>query len=434
MKRPEFEVIGDQYRFHWADVEITAQLVRLEDRRGDLSGEITLKSYRPEYEGLLHQAKFNLSSTTARKTLAKALQERVEAVDWMSLLEQVCFLSLERYRKGEPLIDLREVQVQERARWLLEPFLDYGGPTVLYADGGTGKSMFGLAVAVSVASGERLVTDKGPDRPQPVWYMDWEASKYDHAERLKAIYRGWTIDPEQTHPIYYTRETSSLHERAGEARTQIADLRIGLVVVDSAAAARGGEPESAEVTLRMFNACRMLNCPVLIIDHITKSQEGKQDKPFGSVYTHNMSRLMWKMERGNHSEEPGELDTILLTNTKANNGPLKGRLAFKIHFDMDPADASRLLLVGYQRTDHRGEESLIGSLSHRDKIAIVLRDGDRKTAEICADLWERGVKVANDTVKSTLFKEQSRRRGEPLWKRVSGMGKDSVWSLNRGAV
>lgn len=415
---PDMQVVGDVYRLWWNEELVGIDVARVSEHRDGLHAEITIRSERVEKSGLIHQARFNLASTQARSTLAKTLSGRMAEVDWAGMLEQLCFKVTERYRKGEPLIDLREVSLTNRPRWLLEPFLEYGGPTVLFADGGAGKSMFALGIAVSVASGFPIVTDNGPQKVSRVWYMDWEASPEDHRERIGAIAKGYCIEIPDLEPIYYTREAGSLMERAPEARTKIAELGVGLVVIDSAAAARGGEPESADTTIKLFNACRLLECPVLIVDHVVKNADKPSDKPFGSVYTHNMSRLMWRLTRGEDDEETG----IALTNTKSNNGRLHPKRGYRMHYETEDG---RLELVGWQREEMSNLPGLRGEMSRRDAIREVLVANGRAMTvpDIRACLEADGVKVSNDTVHMTL-----KRSAGSLFQRV-GFGRNTSWGL-----
>src|SRR5207302_780505 len=70
---------------------------------------------------------------------------------------------------------------------------------------------------------------------------------------------------------------------------------ICFVVIDSWGAARVGEAESSDLTIRAFHAARSLAVPWMAIDHLPKNAHDKS-KPFGSVYTHNLAWLTWRAE------------------------------------------------------------------------------------------------------------------------------------------
>jgi len=172
MSKPTFTQLGDAYRFTWHDLPGTIiELDRFREMRGDLHAEITI--YYPRADGnpgLLHYAKLNLLSST-RSRLGKSLQERVPSIDWGGLLEQVCILAVEQYRKGEPTQDLREIEPDSKPRWMLWPYIEHGGPTILAAPGGAGKSMLAMAMAYSVASGYAIL-GRMDAKPVPALYLD----------------------------------------------------------------------------------------------------------------------------------------------------------------------------------------------------------------------------------------------------------------------
>src|SRR6266704_2072346 len=82
---------------------------RLSRTRGELHGEITVSCGLPGIraaDGHVHQARFNLSGSTARTTLARILSQRADApdVDWPDLLEDFCRRVLGAEREGDPVV------------------------------------------------------------------------------------------------------------------------------------------------------------------------------------------------------------------------------------------------------------------------------------------------------------------------------------------
>lgn len=419
MSKPHLEAVGDAYRFAWSDDQIVVEVDRLrEESRGGLTGEITVKSGRPPSPGLLHRATFNLSSTQARRTLARTLDERDQSLDWAGMLEQLCFMALERWREGEPLIDLRTVNPGDRPRWLVQPYIEYGGPTVLFADGGTGKSLFALALAVSVATGVAVVAD-GPAECGAVMYLDWETDEYTHRERLGAILAGKGLSLDDAAPIYYRRETASLKASAPMLRRKVVDFGIRLVIVDSMGAARGDDPKEAGTTIQTFNAARSLGVPVIFVDHVTKEDGRDGKKPFGSAYTHNMARLTWGMVK---AQDAGEDKTsIVLSNHKSNNGRLWSRRGYDVHFASD--DEGDLQLVGFSPCDPRDVPDLAGALSRREQIEAVLRANNMALTvdDIVTALEADGIIVTAGLVRAILSRHKTRF--------VQVMGRPPKWGL-----
>ena len=383
----------DRYRFGWPSIGIEVVLDRITDGRSGLVGEISVDSTG---SGKLHSpSRFNVLTQTARSQLARQLTERDAFTDWTAVLEQVCALTIERWREGEPAIDLREVHAGA-ARWVYEPWVEHGGPTTLFGDGGGGKSTLALILAVSVASGLPLLGDGIMSDPAPCLYLDWETSADVHAERLRSICRAANIDAPA---IYYQRMTASFSESVQVIRRRCAQENIGFVIADSLGAARGGEPESAESTIKLFNAGRTLGVPWLGVDHVTKNGSDKT-RPFGSTYTHNLSRLTWSIEQAATDDE-SEL-CIVLTNHKANNGRRQRRRGYALAYEETPDGTPESIAI--RPRDIRDIPSMIGRLTLRDQIAGVLRANNQPLSveDIQTALEIDGVGVKADVVRITL--------------------------------
>lgn len=331
--KPDTTYLQDVYRFNWPRHGVEIKLERfVEDRRGGLTAEAEIRTSQPPNPGLLTRTRLNLVSSKARKDLSKVLGERLEGLDWYGLLEQTCFLAMDRYRDGEPVIDLAVVPPRTGSRFLLEPFIEIGNPTVIFAEGGTGKSTFALALALSVVTGEAILGYALASETGPCLYLDWESDEFTHAARWRALCAGYGIEPVPS--LHYRRQTASLVESAAPIRKGIASIGAKLVIVDSLGMARGAEPESADVTIRLFAAIRSFGVSVLCIDHVAKSKENRDD-PFGSIYTTNAARCLWKMEK---SQDEGAGDFVVaLKHRKQNNGILHPRQGYRIAWHNDDA-------------------------------------------------------------------------------------------------
>ena len=133
----------------WPEYHIRIRIDRLRNERENLTGEIAVKTTNPGVAQHLHQARFNLTSTTARKTLAKALQERLDLA-WDDMIEQACVMVLTKHREGEPVIRVGNLPPREALKYRVAPILLNNQPSLVYGPGGTGKSYFALYLAVLV--------------------------------------------------------------------------------------------------------------------------------------------------------------------------------------------------------------------------------------------------------------------------------------------
>ena len=253
MNRPLVERVGDGFQFTWAAEGIEASLDRLREDRSGLSAEIVVNSNVTGKEGLLHMGRLNLLAASTRASTAKQLGARLKGPDWHGMLEQLCFIAVQHYREGRPLVDLSQEPLPERPRWLHWPYVEDGqerddapGPSVFYGDGDSGKSLLALRVALGVALGAPRGPGQGSAPSAKVLYLDWETSRATHTERLHALCAGLRIERLAMPPLYYLRMDASLPQSADAIRRRIVQAGIGFVVIDSAGFAGGGAPEEAD--------------------------------------------------------------------------------------------------------------------------------------------------------------------------------------------
>lgn len=389
MSKPSVTQVGDSMRFEW-DKEATIELDRFYDARGDISAEATIYSQVAPSPGLLHHARLNLMSTQARSTLAKQLTTRVkiEKVDWPALLEQLCFIAVDRYRSGEDPIDLRDVNPYAQPAWLLHPYLEYGGPTILFAEGMAGKSVLALWMGVQVVLGQGKESHE-------VLYLDWETNREVHAERLTAICAGMGIDKLARPPIRYRRMNSSLPQSADAVRKWIAKDKVGLVIIDSLGMAGDGPPEEAATALGLARAINSFEIPTLCIHHKRKGMPGgkgesERDRLFGSVYYVNFARLVWEME-GVKDEASSSTD-VALVNVKRNNGPLLKRHALHIEF-VNKDD--RMECATVRKVEMADVPAFASRVPLRDRIMSELKQGALSTSDIADELDVSKAQVAS---------------------------------------
>ena len=341
LSAPNFTTVNGAYRFEWAGTGYTVELERLRESHDDVTAECTIASVLDGEPEMLYFGRINLVSAQTRASLAKSLSERAENLDWYAALNQVAILSIHRWREGDSTVLLNEIEPTTN-RWLLYPYVEYGGPTTLYAKGSSGKSYLALAIALSVQTGRALV-GRLMGEPANVLYLDWETSADAHAERLGALCRaaGCPVPA-----IAYRRMNTTLPNAIDIIQREVARLHIGLMIVDSMALAGGGEVNESSTALAVFNAIRAIGVPCLCLHHRSKGEGA--ETAIGSVYYENSSRIMWQLEK---SEQEGETGIAMsLVCTKANNGQRLPRHAYRLDFVNDP-ETDRTLEASIKRID-----------------------------------------------------------------------------------
>lgn len=292
-----------------------------------------------EERGLMPPSRVNLMNSTRGSGwmgIVDILENQTNEVAWNDLISDAVSSAIEVYRTGnveQPLVPNIDKQGHP---FLLPPFVASTGVSVFFGEGGTGKSLLALGMAVAVASGYP-VYGRVPRQTGPVVYFDYEDDPEVHQERLAALLKG--INVELTHPIYHRSLVAKVSQSQASMRRSVSDTGAVMAVLDSIGMGRGGNANGAEDTVRLFRALRSLEVPVLAVDHVTKEDKrsGSTISPYGSVYTINSARLLWGAVAAESlgSEEEKYLN---LMNTKANRTSLHPKLGVRIRYHNRTAD------------------------------------------------------------------------------------------------
>jgi hypothetical protein len=283
---------------------------------------------------------------------------------WGDYLEEAAWRLTQAAREGEPIVTLTGT-VTSPTRDLLPRFLYEGEPTLLFADGDTGKSLVALTLAVAVHSGSALPFGLKPARAVPAAYLDWETSRDTIEARLGLIAAGLGIDPP---PILYKRMTRPLVDEAAALAAEFARRGIGFVVIDSKMFAVAGGDGAAfhEPITAFYNALRLFApAAVLVLNHITNAdaRTGGPARPFGGAFAFNGPRLIWKATR---DRDVTDATAIAFTCEKANNLPRKPD-PFGLRF---VPGASAITVYPFDLTDATPETLAAAPLPYRVRTAL----------------------------------------------------------------
>jgi len=332
-----FRVLADGcYHLAFPDhgVEFTADRLRRE--RHELIGELSVACGivgARAIDGVLSVGTFNLSSPAAASQRAKLLAERARApgIPWGDMLEEVRQRVLAEDRKGAPSVNLRTVSLPASA----DAEVDFCGITlpsdhfsVLFGDGGTGKSFLALRLLSELAAGGLSVG-----------LFDWELSETTHRLRLEAI-----NGPNMPDVRYVRLERPLVHE-VDRLRRIIRQDGLRYAVLDSIGYGTAGAPESAEAAMDYCRAVRQLGIGCLALAHVTKAENGDQ-RPFGSTFWHNSARATWNLKLANTSQD-GQVLQLAGFHRKSNLGRLRPPIGLKVSFEeprvyFTPIDAATI--------------------------------------------------------------------------------------------
>src|SRR3990167_4839636 len=244
MSKPLLTVNAGVYLLKWEPEQITMRIDRIREDKVNVTGEVTVKTTLPGIADHLHQARLNLTSTTARRTVSSHLKTRLDTLDWDAMVEQACVKVLEHYRQGEPVILVWNLERTNSEDFLVFPMIRLQEPTLVYADGGSGKSTVGALIAVMVQAGYPGIKGLPVKYSGNVLWLDYEASADEVDERVKQIRPALGIS--DAVQLYYRYCSQPLSDEIEEIQRIVAELDITLIVIDSLALACGGEPEKTE--------------------------------------------------------------------------------------------------------------------------------------------------------------------------------------------
>jgi hypothetical protein len=390
----EFGSIGDgHYRLSLLAEGVIFDVTRLRWERGELLGVLAVSADfagAKVVDGVLSIGTFNLTSVSARTTRAKELASRANApeLDFGQALEELCQRTIRAEEAGRPLILLRNV---EPLPFDFTDVIAIDGfpilrrhPSILFADGGTGKSTLALYFAGEL---ER--------RGVSTLYLDWEMDEYDHRKQLERLFGSDMPD------VKYRRCERPLVIEAEGIADQVRQCGIEFVMCDSIVMACDGPPEAAEVASRYFRALRQLEVGSLNLAHVTKG-EGNDKRPFGSTFWHNGARACWYAEQADAA--PSDRIHIGIFNRKFSRGSRPAALGFDIEYGRDDGP------IVIHSADVADNDQLSTKLPLSSRMRHLLKGGPLTIAKIAGEL---NAKV--ETVDKT-----ARRHDGKLFTRVPG--------------
>jgi hypothetical protein len=406
------------YNFDWDDLNLYAKMDRIFSKEKTLIGELKLWHKQSGNDEIIELSRLDLLSDRARNNLAMSLDKRNKSIDWLSVLKYICFITVDHYRKGEPIEFLGDEPKTMEQEFLLYPILRKNQPTTVFSDGGTGKSLLADYSAVLVFYGYPgffipwmglpLTPDGGN-----VLFLDWEADKEDHQKRVWAIKKGLgIIDADR---FFYRKCNQPIVDDIAEIQKIVKDNKIIFVIIDSQVAASGDTKDPADGARRYYNALRSLNCTTLTIDHVPKGN-GLNDthKPYGSTFKWNLSRSQFELKK---VQQPGEnVMQLALYHRKNNEGLLLNPIGYQVEFvNSDNSILDKVVFTGIDVSNELASGE-VANLSYRINKLL----SSTKTGQMSLDNIATFLKLDKSVVLTCL--EQHRESFEQknnLWHTVT---------------
>ena len=404
---PRLAIDGGAFIFRFHNHRLRATVDRLDPTRNVVRADLLIEGFDGGH--FLYDGNCELTSEITRKRLADIVRERWPEYPWQTIITNIAVRTLAAYREGNPWVCLADMEAPpDTVQYLVKPILEAGESTLLFADGGSGKSYLATVFALMVATGQAMGGMISAVLPSNVIYLDWESNEESYWRRVNALTSTMGLPIPET--MFYRQMSGRLTGAAVEVKAYCKSNEIALVVVDSAALAAGESETSVDAT-RLFDALRQVGVTALVVAHTTKTDE---KRPFGSVYMRNGPRSVWKLSR---DEDQSETLTLAAQHVKANNSELQPPLGWQFVFE----DQGRIV-----RFD-RSEADLLEEVSNTQPLRIQIRDllseGALWSTEIAEHL-ELTTKQGRDSIAAAL------RRGEgKTFVKLHKIGRSVQWGL-----
>jgi hypothetical protein len=280
-------------------------------------------------------------------------------------------------------IDLARHVPKSDSPYLIYPLVRQNQSTVLYADGGSGKSTFALAVAATGATQQSFIPgiSNTAGRPIKTLYLDWEADDDDVASMLKEISRGAELKIPDDH-IHYQSVSGAFIDHVDELVEIIVENDIELIIVDSLVASAGGDVTDAEAARLFHNAVRSLNVASIAITHTNKA-----DTLFGSRFFWNLARQVFRLTS---ISEPETNPVLGLYHEKSNRSKLIAPVAYEVQYGNPESDNA---FIKYVAQDIQSVPELAKGTGLRERLIGLMRNGSMTIEQLAERTGTDGTQI-----------------------------------------
>jgi hypothetical protein len=375
-------------------------------QRRDLLCELSVSI--PEIKAPPYAQRMNILSISQRSLLVRSLRDHFSdaSVNWTRVISQCIAAVRAEVHDKERGIVLLDVKEPETLPWIVDRILPENQPSVIFGDGESGKSWWTYAVALSIALGEPLAGNYPPSKTAAVLIFDYESGRDMARLRVGRLLRGLGKEEGKPEIYYWDANGIPLVDQVEPLRRYIRDMKIGLMICDSGGPACGGSPEEAQAAIAYFGAIGSLPCTTVTICHTTKAtygQKGDPERPFGSVYWHNLARRTFFV-KPDHSD-PSTLRLALISKKLSNGIPRHPPFGFVFSFDGEEGIGP----VSCDELDYRGVTSFSSLVPLTERVELMIKQGPMQFAELMKEFEMRGDQGASRLLKVLRWGEKEGR-------------------------
>jgi alkylated DNA nucleotide flippase Atl1 len=381
-------------------------------RDGRFNARVKAIRQLPDKEVNLYQGSLNLMAGRSRSQIAKTLKERMpkDDLDFERFVEEACRIVVEAEedtQEAEQLL-LDESEATEPA-YLVWPCILERLPVIWYGPGASGKTYFAMYFSLLVQNGLSFMGRSIEKRN--VLFLDYEVDKKEALRRFGFIARHLKeISGKDIALPFYRKCLLPLSDDVSEIAIEMEKNEIGLVVIDSAGMATGGDIIKPETAIAFFNALRKVcdssEAASVILTHVTKSerrQDGQKRLPIGNVYFENLSRIAWELR----TQEADENDLAVgFFNRKTNFDKKNPKFGLKMVFNGSIAKVEAISAEDIESEEKTTEKMILDRL----------KEGPMKIKDIAEEL-----DIVSGTVRVNLSRAKKRGKVTSLERGLWGL-------------
>lgn len=403
----------ERYAFGWRFKvgNVTFDFQDVEEKRGEIRGEIYL------YRGTKlvdFDTNFNLGSSRIRTTFSNRWAGMIQGFpyEWGPTVDQMCATIVQAERELDESRPLGIPMIRRDEPYHFWPLVREGGCSLLFGDGGSGKSFISLWIAMALGADCPVPDPCEVRKPSKVLYLDWEADWETHNSRMLRLAEGAGIIPPTPATIEWLHMDQPLVDRVRAIRRKMDDVGADVVIHDSVSWAAGGSLLDDDIARSYLQAVRRIGGTHLAIAHVsadTAKNGFRGAHAFGSRFWHHGPRLTTYVRRGDNG-------TIAFLRQKANNdAPIPD--AWGLRFEWDGKDGP-ISVYGAKVSE---SPDLVGLKPDVERILDLLVDGD--------ELSSSAISIAMGGMRQDHINAMLRADSRFVCKPGGGRGKPSLWSV-----
>lgn len=375
MENPDISEKLGGYILTWPKAKLRIVVNKIRQHRDDrVTAWLMIYSSSTGKELLLHQADLNFTSTSTQKSLAKSMSDRFEQLghSWENIIETLRYFVLERVRTGEPVMESYSDEDDiVPPTYLINPIMPEYQPTILYGEKGAGKSRMALLfyICAILPWYDNHLGLQAPPRHMVPLILDYETDERTVKWRMKCLQLGLGLPPI---PINYRRCFIPIADDIEAIQEAMAKVEAEWLIIDSLAAAVGGDLMDTGAGIRFFTALRQLKTTSLSIGQTQKDPEKKFKTVFGAGIYEYYGRSIWEVRK---AQTQGENEMhVALHHRKSNEDMLHKPYSFHFSFNGEETKVTR------ERIQDIPE--FFDDMSMDEKIIDVLKGGSLAMDEI----------------------------------------------------